>query len=110
MLSLKLAVKVSRGTLDKGKKNTREKSNKNSTWRHGEVNPLQMGEGSHSATGQKIKVHSNPEVMYGVLDFRARVCPALMNCIDSIFSEIALRCTASGESRAEKFHATTRIS
>lgn len=78
------SVKTSCGSGRGEGKKKRKQSNKNSTLRHGKVNPPQKGR-RHWCCRQKIKVHSSPKVIYGVLDFRARVCPALMNSIDSIF-------------------------
>lgn len=67
------------------------------------ANPLQIGEGGRAgAAGKKIKVHSNPEVIYGVLDFRARVRPALMNTIDSILLETARKDRRAGRGGREK--------
>jgi hypothetical protein len=82
---------VARYTRTRGR--DRGGGNKRSTWRHGvhgEANPLQIGRASRRCR-QKIKVHSNPQVIYGVPDFRARVRPAPMNSIDSVFVETAPR-------------------
>lgn len=107
----------SRGVLDveSETKKPQEESNKSSTWRHGESVANRRG-GRAGAAGKKIKVHSNPEVIYGVLDFRARVRPALMNTIDSILLETARKGrggrererSGKGESRVKSENFTGR--